>query len=45
MKDPNSQATVHSPGVPYQLQGHLVDYFEASRSVAVTTSGHLFKSP
>lgn len=27
MKDPNSQTAAHSPGVPYQLQGHLVDYF------------------
>lgn len=44
-KGPNSQAALHSPGVPYQLKGHLVDYFKVSRSVAVTTSGHLFKSP
>lgn len=27
MKDPDSQAAVRSPGVPYQLQGHLADYF------------------
>lgn len=29
----------------YHLQGHLMDFLEVSSGVAVTTPGHLFKSP